>query len=216
MRLLLAAILILAASPTAGAPVILVVGDSISAAHGVAVEDGWVARLRRRLDDRGYPHEVVNASVGGDTTSGGLSRLPDALAEHRPAVVVIQLGGNDGLRGQSPTAMRENLGEMVARSQDTGARVLLLGVRLPPNYGPAYTETFAEVYREVANRRDVTLVPRLLAGVGERGEFMQDDRIHPNAAGHARILDNVWPKLAALLEPPLKDPVPAGPSGIRS
>lgn len=200
MRLLLAAILILAASPAVAAPVILVVGDSISAAHGVAMEDGWVARLRQRLADRDYPHRVVNASVGGDTTSGGLSRLPDALAEHRPAVVVIQLGGNDGLRGQSLAAMRENLGEMVALSRDTGAAVLLLGLRLPPNYGPAYTEAFAGVYREVATDRDVPLVPRLLAGVGERAEFMQDDRIHPNAAGHARILDNVWPQLRELLE----------------
>lgn len=200
MRLLLAAILILAALPSVAAPVILVVGDSISAAHGVAMEDGWVARLRQRLADRDYPHQVVNASVGGDTTSGGLSRLPDALAEHRPAVVVIQLGGNDGLRGQSLAAMQENLGEMVALSRDTGAAVLLLGLRLPPNYGPAYTEAFAGVYREVAANRDVPLVRRLLAGVGEHGEFMQDDRIHPNAAGHARILDNVWPQLRELLE----------------
>jgi len=201
MRLLLAAIGILAASPAVAAPVILVVGDSISAAHGVAMENGWVARLRQRLADRDYPHQVVNASVGGDTTSGGLSRLPDALAEHRPAVVVIQLGGNDGLRGQPLAAMRENLGEMVALSRDTGARVLLLGIRLPPNYGPAYTGAFTEVYRKVAANRDVPLVPRLLAGVGKRGEFMQEDRIHPNAGGHDRILANVWPKLTELLEP---------------
>ena len=181
------------------------VGDSISAAHGVALADGWVARLQDRLAERGYPHRVVNASVGGDTTSGGLARLPDALARHRPSVVVIELGGNDGLRGQPPKAMAANLGRMVARARAAGARVLLLGVRLPPNYGPAYTEAFAEAYRKAAREHDAALVPRVLAGVGERRALMQGDGIHPNAAGHARILDNVWPALKGLLPPPRGD-----------
>jgi acyl-CoA thioesterase-1 len=203
MRLLLAAVWLFAASAaSAAAPVILVVGDSISAAHGVALDNGWVARLQDRLAERGYPHRVVNASVGGDTTSGGLARLPDALARHRPSVVVIELGGNDGLRGQPPNAMTANLGRMVTRARAAGARVLLLGVRLPPNYGPAYTEAFAEAYRKVAREHDAALVPRVLAGVGERRALMQGDGIHPNAAGHARILDNVWPALRALIGEP--------------
>ena len=158
-----------------------------------------MAHLRERLAEGDYPHRVVNASVSGDTTSGGLARLPQALAEHDPAVVLIQLGGNDGLRGQSLDAMRQNLSTMAARARDHGARVLLLGIRIPPNYGPAYTQAFAQTYQQVAQTQDIPLVPRLLGGVAERDELMQADRIHPNAAGHARILDNVWPKLRGLL-----------------
>ncbi len=185
-----------------GPPVVLVLGDSISAGHGVAVADGWVGRLRERLDGAGYPHRIVNASVGGDTTSGGRARLPDALERHAPDVVVIQLGGNDGLRGQPTRAMRANLEAMVGRARAAGARVLLLGIRLPPNYGRAYIERFIAVYRDVARSTEAALVPRVLEGVGERRELMQSDGIHPNAAGHARILDNVWPALEPLLEPP--------------
>lgn len=184
----------------APAPAVLVLGDSISAGHGVAVEDGWVARLRARLAAENYPHRVVNASIGGDTTSGGRARLPDALERHDPAVVVIQLGGNDGLRGQAPSAMEQNLVAMVEAAREAGARVLLLGIRLPPNYGRAYIERFIAVYEQVAETTGVALVPRVLEGVGERRERMQDDGIHPNAAGHARILDNVWPALEPLLE----------------
>ncbi|MDZ7747501.1 MAG: arylesterase [Halofilum sp. (in: g-proteobacteria)] len=203
MRVLLLVVLIALAQPAAAAgPTILVVGDSISAGYGIAVEEGWVARLRARLDAQGYPHAVVNASVSGDTTSGGRARLPAALERHEPAVVVIELGGNDGLRGLPLDAMRVNLAAMVTDARDAGARVLLLGVRLPPNYGPAYTERFTEVFRTVARRHDVALVPRVLAGVGERAGLMQADGIHPNAAGHARILETVWPKLQPLLERP--------------
>ena len=201
MRLLLAIFLWGVTLPAAAAPVVLVVGDSISAAFGVAQEAGWVAHLQGRLEERGYPHRVVNASVGGDTTSGGRARLPGALEAYEPAVVVIQLGGNDGLRGQSPQAMGDNLGAMVARAQEHGARVLLLGIRVPPNYGPAYTQAFSQTYRKVAESQGVPLVPRLLAGVAEHDRLMQPDRIHPNAAGHARILDNVWPELRPLLTP---------------
>lgn len=185
---------------SAAPPAILVVGDSISTGYGVAAEEGWVAKLRARLESRGHPHRVVNASVSGDTTSGGLARLPDALAEHDPAVVVIELGGNDGLRGQPPSAMADNLTAMVERARAAGARVLLLGLRLPPNYGPAYTERFAETYRQVAERTEAALVPQILDGVGDRRERMQEDGIHPNAAGHARILDNVWTHLRPMLE----------------
>lgn len=182
------------------APRILVLGDSISAAHGVATEDGWVAQLRRRLEGEGYRHTVINASVGGDTTSGGLARLPKALEKHQPTIVVIELGGNDGLRGLAPERMQRNLEDMIEQTRAAGARPLLLGVRLPPNYGPAYVERFMEVYRDVAERKGVPLVPRMLEGVGERRDMMLQDGIHPNAQGHARIVDNVWPKLEPLLD----------------
>ncbi|MFA9462242.1 arylesterase [Thiohalorhabdus methylotrophus] len=200
--ILVSAIGLLVVAPVASAapPAILVVGDSISTGYGVAVEESWVAKLRKRLAARGYAHRVVNASVSGDTTSSGLARLPDALAQHDPAVVIIELGGNDGLRGQPASAMADNLAEMVEQSQAAGARALLLGLRLPPNYGPAYTEQFAEVYRKVAERSGAALVPRMLEGVGERRDRMQGDGIHPNASGHSRILDNIWPHLRPLLE----------------
>ena len=188
--------------PAAGdeSKTILIVGDSISAGYGVAVEDSWVGRLRRRLEADNPAWQIVNASVSGDTTSGALARLPTALERHDPEVVIIQLGGNDGLRGLSPDAMRDNLVAMIERARASAAQVLLLGIRLPPNYGRAYIERFVEVYQAVAERTGVRLVPRVLAGVGERREFMQDDGIHPNAAGHARILETVWPRLEPLVQ----------------
>lgn len=198
--LLLACLLFAVAPALAGTPKILVLGDSISAAHGIAAEDGWVARLQRRLGTEGYPHEVVNASISGDTTSGGRSRLPDLLDRHDPRIVVIQLGGNDGLRGLAPGTMRDNLAAMIERTRDAGARVLLAGIRLPPNYGRAYIERFMGVYRDIADEYGVAFVPKLLAGVGGREQWMQSDGIHPNAEGQARILDNVWPQLEGLLE----------------
>lgn len=199
--MLLFLVLLLSCLPaTAGDRTILIVGDSISAGYGVAVADGWVARLQQRLDAAGYPYDVVNASVSGDTTSGGRERLPAALERHRPDIVVIELGGNDGLRGLAPKAMADNLSAMVDMARDAGAQVLLVGVRLPPNYGPAYIERFLDVYRDVAERKDVPLVPRILQGVGKRRDLMQDDGIHPNARGHARVLENIWPALQPLLE----------------
>lgn len=181
-------------------PTILVLGDSISAGYGVAVEDGWVGRLSARLGAENYPHHVVNASITGDTTSGGRSRLPDAVERHDPEIVIIELGGNDGLRGQPLEAMRQNLQAMIEHARGAGARVLLLGIRLPPNYGRAYIERFIGVYEELADTTGVALVPRVLDGVGERREFMQDDGIHPNAEGHEVILDNVWPALLPLVK----------------
>ena len=181
-------------------PTILVLGDSISAGYGVAVEDGWVGGLSARLEAENYPHRVVNASISGDTTSGGRARLPNAVERHKPDIVIIELGGNDGLRGQPLEAMRQNLQAMIEQARGAGARVLLLGIRLPPNYGRAYIERFIGVYEELAETTGVALVPRVLDGVGERREFMQDDGIHPNADGHAAILDNVWPTLLPLLK----------------
>lgn len=183
----------------APAPTVLVLGDSLSEGHGVAIESSWVSLLQRRLEAEGYPHRVVNAGIGGDTTSGGLARLPAALERHEPAIVVIALGGNDGLRGLSLQAMRDNLAQMVRISRDAGARALLAGVRLPPNYGPAYRERFRDVFTGLADALDVPLVPRIMAGVAEEPALMLDDGIHPNERGHARIVDNVWPVLRPLL-----------------
>lgn len=181
-------------------PVLLVLGDSLSAAYGMDAEAGWVGLLQRRLDARGMRYQVVNASISGETTAGGLSRLPSLLETHRPRALVIALGANDGLRGFAFKTLSANLNRMIDLSQAAGTRVLLAGIRLPPNYGAAYTEGFQAVFREVAAARQVPLVPVLLAGV-EGFEMMQADGIHPSAAAQPRILDNVWAGLEPLLEP---------------
>lgn len=182
------------------APRLLVLGDSLSAAYGIPREQGWVALLQQRLSAAGYPHRVINASITGDTTGGGLTRLPAALQRHRPALVLIELGGNDGLRGFSLQQTRDNLLDMVAHSRAAGARVLLAGVRLPANYGNDYRERFQRVFVEVSEQRDVPLVPFLLAGVAETRDAMLADGIHPAAEAQPRIVDNVWPVLQPLLD----------------
>ncbi len=200
---------------TAGAaerPVLLVVGDSLSAAYKIPVEKGWVHLLSERLAARGYAYRVVNASIPGDTTAGGLARLPGELKRYQPAIVVIELGGNDGLQGLPPGQMRANLARMVGLAQKAGAKVLLVGVRMPPNYGPAYTKRFAAVYREVAAAKNVPLVPELMKGVVSHPELMQERGIHPRAAAEPKLLDNVWP----VLEPLLKKPNIAGDGNSRS
>ncbi|MEP7206784.1 MAG: arylesterase [Casimicrobiaceae bacterium] len=190
-----------AAGSLARAPVLLIVGDSISAAYGLRVESGWARLLAQRLQADRYPYAVVNASISGDTTAGGRARFPELLRQHRPAIVMIELGGNDGLRGGDLGAMRANLDAMVAAAKKAGARVLLVGMRMPPNYGPAYTRAFDAVYTDVASKREVPLVPFFFEGFGETSEWFQPDRIHPTAAAQPRLLDNVWPTLKPLLEP---------------
>jgi acyl-CoA thioesterase I len=180
-------------------PSILVFGDSISAGYGIAPEQGWAQLLAKRLKTEGYGYRVVNASVSGETTAGGLARLPRALQIHKPAVVVLELGGNDGLRALPTNAMAANLTRLADLASASGARVLLLGMRLPPNYGPDYTAKFAAVYGRLATDRRLSFVPFLLAGVATQGQWMQDDGIHPNAAGQPRLLDNVWVELVPLL-----------------
>ncbi len=180
--------------------VILVFGDSLSAAYGMDDSEGWVALLDNRVDEQGLPYRVVNTSVSGETTSGGLARLPDVLDHHDPDYVILELGGNDGLRGLPVDRIRDNLERMISLIRDSGARVLLLGVRLPPNYGPRYTEPFFAQFREIAEARDVTLLPSLLEGIASRTSLMQDDGIHPTAEAQPLILDNVWPVLLKLLE----------------
>lgn len=188
---------VLADGPTT--PRVLVLGDSISGAYGIDLDDGWPALLQRRLRDEGYPHDVVNASVSGDTTSSALARLPRTLDRHEPTIVIIQLGGNDGLRGLSPDAMHDNLAQMVTMAKAADAHVILAGVRLPENYGRAYIDRFLAVYPAVARQYDIALVPRVLDGVAENRDFMLDDGIHPNEAGQSAILENVWPALEPLL-----------------
>lgn len=180
-------------------PQLLVLGDSLSAAYGIPLQQGWVALLQDRLKQAGYPHQVVNASITGDTTGGGLARLPATLQDHHPALVVIELGGNDGLRGFSLDQMQANLERLVKLSRASGAEVLLLGVRLPANYGSAYDERFRQVYADVSERTQVPLVPFFLVGIAETRAGMQADGIHPDVAAQPRILDNIWPALQPLL-----------------
>jgi acyl-CoA thioesterase-1 len=182
-----------------GAPVLLVVGDSISAAYGIPPGSGWADLLAARLKAQRYPYRVVNASITGDTTAGGRARLPALLAAHKPAIVVLELGGNDGLRGGNLESTRANLDAMVAAAQRAGAKPLLIGMKLPPNYGAAYVREFDALFADVARSRKVPLVPFFFAGFGERNEMFQADRIHPTAAAQPLLLDNVWPVLLPLL-----------------
>jgi acyl-CoA thioesterase-1 len=178
---------------------LLVLGDSISAAFGLDTRQGWVSLLEQRLAAEGFDYQVVNASVSGDTSAGGLARLPTLLAEHRPDLLIVELGGNDGLRGQPPAQLQQNLAAMVQQARKAGTRVLILGMKLPPNYGLRYTTAFADVFPQVANEQDVALVPFLLEGAAGLPLMTQADGIHPTAAAQPRLLDNVWPVLKPLL-----------------
>lgn len=183
----------------AAAGTLLVVGDSISAAFGLETSQGWVHLLQQRLDTEGIDHQVVNASISGDTSAGGLARLPTLLEEHAPEVVILELGGNDGLRGQSPAQLKDNLEAMIEQSREAGADVLLLGMRLPPNLGQRYTTAFAQVFDTLAEDNKLPYVPFFLEGVGGVEGMMQPDRIHPTAGAQQRLLNNVWPVLEPLL-----------------
>lgn len=198
MRVLLLWMLLLTTGVQA-APV-LVLGDSLSAAYGIEREQGWVNLLRQRLVERGYALDVVNASVSGETTSGGLSRLPALLDTHAPSLVLIELGANDGLRGTPLEIVRGNLEQLVATAREHGARVLLIGNHLPPNYGPHYTEAFFNLFSEVASEQQIALVPFLLEGVADDWDLMQNDGYHPRANAQPILLDTVWPQLEPLLE----------------
>jgi acyl-CoA thioesterase-1 len=187
----------------AGTPVVLVVGDSLSAEYGLKRGTGWVALLEQRLAQEKIAAKVVNASISGDTTSGGRARLPALLAQHRPTHVVVELGANDALRGLPLASTQDNLAHMVQAAQKAGARVLLVGMQVPPNYGGDYTRKFAGVFTQVARQYKTGLVPFLLAGVAdapEARELFQPDGIHPRAEAHPRILDNVWPELKKQLK----------------
>ena len=183
-------------------PVTLVVGDSLSAGYGLETGQGWVSLMAVRMA-REFPRwTVVNASVSGDTTAGGLARLPALLARDKPRVVIIELGGNDALRGLSLSNTRANLAAMVSQSRAAGARVLLLGMRIPPNYGPVYTQRFAAIYPAVARAEHAALVPFFLSGVANHPDWFQSDNIHPNARAQPVLLDNVWRQLLPLVRAP--------------
>jgi acyl-CoA thioesterase-1 len=187
----------------AGAPVILVVGDSLSAEYGLKRGTGWVRLLEQRLASEKIPARVVNASISGDTTSGGRSRLPALLQQHRPTHLVLELGGNDALRGLPLAMTEENLSQMVEAARKAGARVLVVGMQVPPNYGSDYARRFSEVFDKVARRHQAALVPFLLAGIADAPDALnlfQSDRIHPKAEAQPRMLENVWPELKKILK----------------
>jgi acyl-CoA thioesterase I len=200
-RLLFILVLCFAGSASGAAPpAILVMGDSLSAAYGIPLERGWVQLLQQRLEQQGYPHRVVNGSVSGETTAGGLARLPAALDRHRPAVVLIELGANDGLRGLPLAELRKNLRELARLSRAAGARPVLFEMRIPPNYGPAYAEGFFRAFGEVATASGAALVPFFLEPIAFNPEAFQDDGIHPTVDVQPLLLDRVWPVLEPLLK----------------
>lgn len=183
---------------------ILVLGDSLSAEYGLPRGSGWVQLIASRVRDSGADYTFVNASISGETTSGGRARLPALLERHRPAIVVIELGGNDGLRGLPLKTLQDNLAAMIKTSQSAGARVLLIGMQMPPNYGREYADRFAGLFGTLAKTHRVALVPFLLDGFAAAdAELFQPDRIHPNQRAQAKMADNVWPHLRPLLAAPV-------------
>jgi acyl-CoA thioesterase-1 len=199
------ALLLWTLSAQAAAPVILIVGDSISAGYGLPAGAGWPALLQQRLAAEHFPHRVVNASISGDTTAGGRARLSGLLEANRPAITVIELGGNDGLRGGNLDAMAGNLDAMTAAAQKAGSRVLIVGIRVPPNYGGDYGRRFAAIYAEVAAKHKTALVPFFFEGFGDDNSMFQPDRIHPVATAQTKLLDNVWTVLKPMLGTPAKE-----------
>jgi acyl-CoA thioesterase I len=204
-------VLVFALVNTAGAEgavsrTVVVLGDSLSAGYGITVKEGWVHLLEQRIASEGYGYKVVNASVSGETTQGGLSRLPRVLQVHKPAIVIIELGGNDGLRGLPLATSRENLRRAIELARGAKARVLLVGMMIPPNYGQRYAQEFRDMFTTLAASHSIPLVPFLLDKVALDAEFMQDDGIHANAKGQPRMLENVWPALKPLLVAPRKPP----------
>lgn len=189
------------AAPEAPQPVILVWGDSLSAAYGIPAAQGWAQLLQQRLRASGYPHRVVNGSISGETTAGGLARLPAALKQHRPSLVLLELGGNDGLRGLPVKQMRANLAAMIDRARQAGAKTLLFEMQIPANYGPAYRADFTRTYDELARQAGVTKVPFFLQSIALDPASFQDDGIHPTAAAQGPMLDAVWPVLRGVLGP---------------
>ncbi len=181
------------------AGVLLVFGDSLSSAYGISQKEGWVTLLQERLSRNGMDYTVVNQSIPGETTSGGATRIKATLAQTKPAVTIIALGGNDGLRGLPVGQMRDNLAQMVRAAQGAGSKVLLVGMKMPPNYGAAYTREFETAFADLAKQRRVALVPYMLDGMDARRELFQPDNIHPVAQAQPMVLDTVWKRLRPLL-----------------
>ena len=181
---------------------LLVIGDSLSAGYGIDLEDGWVSLLQNRLTEQEYGYRVVNASISGDTTTGGVTRLPRALELHQPDIVLIELGGNDGLRGTPIHVVKDNLAAMIQAAQENGAEVVLAGMQMPPNYGADYAEDFADVYKDLAAEYETALIDFFLAGVALDPNMMQADNLHPNKKGQPLLLENAWAVLVTdVLEP---------------
>jgi acyl-CoA thioesterase-1 len=199
LRSFLFALALFAAAPFCHAGTVLVFGDSLSAAYNISPQQGWVHLMEERIAKAGLPWKVVNASVSGETTSGGLRRLPEDLKRHKPDTVVIELGANDALRGQPIAAIRNNLEEMIRLARAARAEPVLVGIMIPPNYGIDYASEFQQLYASLARKHRISLVPFLLKGVVDRSENFQADQLHPTAAAQPMILDNVWPTLEPLL-----------------
>jgi len=197
--IVLSALLLLTLPALASQNTVLVVGDSLSAAYGVPSETAWVELLRDRIESQDLDWTVVNASISGETTDGGLRRLPGLLEAHDPTIVVIELGGNDGLRGFPPNVIESNLANMIEQVRDTGATPLLVGMQIPPNYGQRYTTMFANIFPTLSDRYNTVLVPFFLDGIYDQDGLMQGDGIHPTEEAQPRLLDNIWPKLEPLL-----------------
>ena len=202
MRKLFTLVVLLLATgvPAAESPTVLIFGDSLSAGFGIDVDQSWAALLQNRLEEQGYEHRVVNASISGETTEGGAARIDNALDTFKPALIILELGGNDGLRGFPPSRIKGNLKTIVAQSKASGAAVVLLGIRIPTNYGTRYTQAFENVYAEVAEELGVEWIEFFMQGVAMNDDLLQDDRIHPNIAAQPILLDNAWPIIRATLE----------------
>lgn len=201
MRRFLFAVIVSLMSMTAVAkPIIVVLGDSISAGYGIEIEDGWVALLQKKLIATNSNYSISNASISGDTSAGGLARIDQILSAHKPAIVLVQLGANDGLRGLSPVQMKNNLAGIVRRSQKAGAKVILLGMKIPPNYGKRYVELFYNVYPQLAKELDVPIVPFILEDIVLNKDLMQADGLHPNAKAQPILADKIEPYLFPLLK----------------
>ena len=200
IRFLLLSFVLVCSFSASAAPNILVLGDSISAGLGLHQNQGWVSLLQQRLISKDYPHKVINASISGETSSGGLRRISSVLDKHHPKVVIIELGANDGLRGLKLSQLRSNLSDITDLSLRRQAKVLLLGMQLPPNYGPAYTKAFSNVFIEVSKDKQVSIVPFLFSGFESDLQYFQADQIHPNAQAQTLMLDNIWPTLSRLIK----------------
>jgi acyl-CoA thioesterase-1 len=193
-------ILLSVLSTTLMAKSIIVLGDSISASYGIDVDQGWVSLLQKKLQRENKPYTIFNESISGDTTAGGLARIDKALDLHKPTIVLLELGANDGLRGLSPKKMKKNLAEITRRVQQSGANVLLLGMRIPPNYGKRYVDMFYNIYPQLAEELKISLVPFLLQDVALHKELMQNDGLHPSALAQPLIAEKVWKHLYPLLD----------------
>jgi len=196
----LSCLMFLTAPVYAASNSILIYGDSLSASYGIPQQQGWVSLLQQRLEDQHFPYKVINASVSGETSSGGLSRLSATLNEHQPNIVILELGANDGLRGLPLSVMKDNLAQMIEQSKRSGAKVLLIGMKIPPNYGPKYSQSFKQKYQQLSQELKVPRVPFMLQGMENRPELIQDDGLHPNVQGQPIILENIWPQLKLILK----------------